>query len=449
MSKAQKGNIFTRTEGGTWYCQWYVNGRQFVKALRDATGKPIAGDSKAAEREARKAADLLVRPYTARDKAELRQEAVNALAGARAAAEAAEIAARPRLPLADVWTRFPYEVNTRGTTERRLSESSVRDFKALWERFTAWAEAEGIRNAEDVTHAHAEAFRRAQAESGLSGDRVNKVFLTARVMFRAAGIEPNPFDGFRKLAHKANGRRELSEAELRSVCGSAEGELRTLYAIGLYCGLRLGDACTLDWSEVAPDLSRIIREPGKTSYKGTELVIPVHPVLAAILAETPTDKRNGPVMPDLCATYKVNSPAIVRRIGKHFEDCGIRLHKPGTGEERDPETGRMVSTGRRAVVEVGFHSMRHSFVSLAARQGVPLHIIQALCGHSTPAVQRLYLHHTTDDTRQAIASLPSVTGEATALPAPTEPDREELRALVDTWGIEAVRAALAAGKANG
>jgi hypothetical protein len=57
---------------------------------------------------------------------------------------------------------------------------------------------------------------------------------------------------------------------------------------------------------------------------------------------------------------------------------------------------------------------------MAARQGVPLHLIQALCGHSSPTVQRLYLHASTADVRKAIASLPSMTGPQ-ALPAAVEP----------------------------
>lgn len=421
-----KGRVFKR--GNRFWIDYQIKGERFREALTDASGKPVT-DAKIAAI----AADRILRPYTAKSEAERRRLAAGAMMTANEVVAAAEVAARPKLPLAELWTRHPYEVNTRGTTERRLSDSSVRDFKTLWERFTGWAEGKGIRNAEDVTHVHAEAFRRELGKSALSADRVNKVFLTARVMFRAAKIEPNPFDGFRKLAHRSNGRRELTEEELRAVCGSAKGELRTLYAIGLYTGFRLGDACQLDWSEVTRDLSRIIREPGKTRYKGNELVIPIHPVLAAILVETQPVQRVGPVLPGTCAAYKANSTTVVRKVSEHFTACGIRLHRPGTGIERDPATGKRTNTGHRAVVEVGYHSMRHSFVSLAARQGVPLHIIQALCGHSTPAVQRLYLHHTSDDTRRAIDSLPSMAGDAGVLPAAPVADSPEVDRLYQHW----------------
>ena len=52
----------------------------------------------------------------------------------------------------------------------------------------------------------------------------------------------------------ANSRRELTIDELRKVCQTATGELRTLLALGIYSGLRLGDCATLRWGEV--DLPR-------------------------------------------------------------------------------------------------------------------------------------------------------------------------------------------------
>jgi integrase len=413
MARKTRGTLYLR--GETYWLEYWTNGVRHRQSLEVTK-----------EEDAERERDRVLAPLSARDEEQRRRMVADALKSASEVKAAADLAARVKLPLSEVWTRYPYEVNTRGTTERRLSESSVRDFRSLWDHFASWAGDHKVVNVEDVTGEHVETFRRDLAKSNLSADRVNKIFLTCRAMFRAAKVEPNPFNGFRKLAHKSNGRRELTEPELRAVCGSAKGELRTLYAIGLYCGFRLGDACQLDWSEVARDLSRVIREPSKTRYKGNELVIPVHPVLAAILAETPAAQRVGPVLPETCAAYKVNSTTVVRKVSEHFTACGIRLHRPGTGIERDPATGKRTSTGRRAVVEVGYHSMRHSFVSLAARQGVPLHVIQALCGHSTPAVQRLYLHNTDADTRQAIDSLPSMEGPK-ALPAPTDATCADLR----------------------
>ena len=432
MGRKTRGTLYKR--GGTWWIEYQHQGQRFRESLG------VTDRAKAEELRALRMAPLALSDE-ARRLEELQDRYETATRKRDAARQAEAEALRARLPIAEMWDRHPYTTNTRGSQERELSPRTVRDNRFQWGRFVAWAEGRELANAEDVTPEHARAFRDYLRRERLSPNRANKIAGLCAVMFRLAGIEPTPFDDLRKLAEKPEGRRELTETELRAVCGSATGELRTLLAVGLYTGLRLGDACTLEWSEVSPDLSRIIREPSKTSYTGSELVIPVHTVLATILAETPAGKRRGHIVPDLAERYQRNSANVSRMVTRHFTACGLRVHKPGTGKEIDPETGEKRDTGKRAVVELGFHSLRHSFVSICAREGVPLHVVQALCGHSTPAVQRLYLHHSTEDTARAIASLPAVTEDAT--PDPEAGKRARAAKLLEDATAEQLAAVLA------
>lgn len=44
-------------------------------------------------------------------------------------------------------------------------------------------------------------------------------------------------------------------------------------------------------------------------------------------------------------------------------------------------------------MRVGFHSLRHSFVSLCAKAKTPLHVVQKLVGHGSPLLTSdVYLH---------------------------------------------------------
>jgi integrase len=427
MSKAERGNLFTRKKGGTYYCQWYVNGKQFVKALYKANGDPITERT-----AARKAAGILVRPYTAKDTADMRREAVNALRAAEEVAQDAEIAARPKTPIAETWKRYPYVRSHRGPIERELSATTITDNRQLWARFTRWAEAAKVVNVEDVTPTHAAAYRESLIAEGLSGHRVNLAVQTARIIFDLAGMKPNPFADLKRRANATKGRRELTMAELTAVCQSATGELRTLLAVGLYTGLRLGDAVSLAWENIALDLSSITRLPGKTAYKGRMLTIPVHPDLHTILAEIP--RGTGPIMPTLAERYSRGKSVIAHAIRRHFEAAGI------VTTEKAP--GRM----RQASV-AGFHSLRHCFVSMQARAGTPESITRALVGHASTMVHAIYQHANGDDKRRAVASLP-------ALGVPVDPegahDREQMAARAYSLPIEAVRqflASLAAPKA--
>lgn len=212
--------------------------------------------------------------------------------------------------------------------------------------------------------------------------------------------------------------------ELKRVCQSATGELRVLLAIGIYCGLRLGDAATLRWCEV--DLARnlISRIPGKTARRRpVPLHIPVHPALKTILTEIPTENRGEYVMPETAALYAKRIDAVTDLIQAHFKANAIQTHKPGTGKGNG-----------RAVIEVGFHSLRHSFVSLCRAANVPLSIVEALVGHSNPAMTRHYTHTSDDAASQAVSTLPALMG-GDAKPEPKRaPDAvlAELRAAVES-----------------
>ena len=62
----------------------------------------------------------------------------------------------------------------------------------------------------------------------------------------------------------------------------------------------------------------------------------------------------------------------------------------------------------RAVVEVGFHSLRHTIVSLCKANNVPRAAIQERVGHSSPAMTALYTHAGEELRTKAVAALPAM-----------------------------------------
>ena len=63
---------------------------------------------------------------------------------------------------------------------------------------------------------------------------------------------------------------------------------------------------------------------------------------------------------------------------------------------------------RQTIVRKGFHSLRHSFVSLAAASGVPQVVIQDLVGHGSAAMTAHYSHSSLAQKTAAIASIPEI-----------------------------------------
>ena len=86
-----------------------------------------------------------------------------------------------------------------------------------------------------------------------------------------------------------------------------------------------------------------------------------------------------------------------RKIQKHFRNCGIETSESTGNDHR-----------RNRITRVGFHSLRHSFVSLCAASGVPQVAIQDLISHDSPAMTAIYSHSNDEQKASAIAALPAI-----------------------------------------
>ena len=215
-----------------------------------------------------------------------------------------------------------------------------------------------------------------------------------------ARLEINPWDDIDNvpLVGQEHSRRELTVEELKRVCGYVTGEMRTLFAIGIYTGMRLADCVLLNWGEVDMVRRRISLVPRKTRRKsGLAVVIPIHPVLYGVLSEVGEDNRRGEVLPTCAAAYRKSDSSFSRKIKDVFKACGI-------------ETTWRGNDGKRARCDVGFHSLRHTFVSMAANAGASLDLVRKIVGHTSPAMTRHYFHADEGALRDTVSQLPDITG---------------------------------------
>jgi len=160
------------------------------------------------------------------------------------------------------------------------------------------------------------------------------------------------------------------------------------------------------------------------------VVVPIHPTLRDILHETAAGDRREYVLPETDALYTHRTDAVTDTIQQHFKACCIRVWKTDTGPQPKGVAGaeageaRQVVAGskgkkrhraeakrKRAVIEVGFHSLRHTFVLLCRERNAPLAVVESIVGHSNPAMTRHYTHVGELAASQAVAALPSVMGE--------------------------------------
>lgn len=416
-----KGSGYLFKRGAVWFVEWTIGGKRFCRSTKETT-----------HRAAEKRAEEFVAPFKLKENAaaDAGKAARADAAGLDAAAAALRTASEAKreafhqltaLPLADAWRAFDDSL-----FHKEWAENTHRLNAARVTAFLEWMRAQHpeVRAARDVASAHAVEFMQTirKAHTGKTFNDYRAILLQTWDGLRkmeAAAVTENPWRDIERAERNSHTRRELTVEELVAVLGTAKGEMRMLFAIGIYTGLRLGDAVRLDWGAV--DLVRgfINVTPAKTARHGTKVRIPLSPVLRDLLLKVPPRHRRGRILPVLAAEYEEEGLAgmpLVRKVQAVFKDAGIETQAETRQKNKDGSP--------RKAVEVGFHSLRHTYVSLCANAGVPLAIVQAIVGHTNPAMTAHYFHESDAALQGAASALPDVTRPAAAptdlpaLPAP-------------------------------
>lgn len=370
-----EGGVYRR--GGTWYARW-TDADGIVHAR--STGE---GDEGAARRRLAE----FVAPFRAGRRAEV----------LRAIAERVREVEDERPPVrVDGIVAAVAATGIAGRWSRAVRCCSLGRIR----RWAAWMQRERPRRelVRETTARDAAAFLDALAAAGAGGKTRNdyRALLSQAWGLVGAGAD-NPWRAAPLARTQRLDRRPLSREELARLLEAAPtvgAEWRRLLLVGVYTGLRLGDARTLDWRRVDLAGGWIDTIAHKT---GARVRIPLAAPLAEELARTPPAQRRGPLCPEAA---RISARSATRRLSRVWRAAGV-----------DP--WEVNPQGRRSSV-AGFHALRHTFVSLAADAGVPLAVVQAIVGHSAEAMTRRYYHAGDAALRSAAAALPDVRGEYAA-----------------------------------
>lgn len=399
-TKSVTGYIHKR--GKVFHLQYTVRGKRFKQSLGTAN-----------RAEAERKAEQIIAPHRAADEA----ESMAAIAARLERTETAAADLGPGVKISEAWKTY-----LDSETRPQSGLQTLRQYEGHFTAFTEYMKAnhKGIVNLRDVTEKQAAGFVRHLTAIKLSGARINKHTSFLKTFFRvlapAARMKSNPFEGIARRNHTTESRRPFTIGQLKTIIEKATGEMQTLLMIGTFTGLRFGDCSTLLWDEVDLTRGMIRRVPSKTKRKGEPVIVAMPEVLTRHLGDI---KRSGPfVLPDCASTYTSRPEILSRKIQAHLELCGIETVKPGTGGD----------TGARAVCVYGFHSLRHTYITLAAQSGTPQAILMKMAGHGSPIISQLYTHLDEGTARRTAAALPAVLDEP-------ETKREPL----PKWAVKIIR----------
>ena len=358
-----------------------------------------------------------------------------------------------RLPLGEVWLEYLKSPN-----RNELAKATLDSKRTVWMGFAKWMEHSylPVSDLAGVTPdmiAEYLACLRAEVCASTYNSRVCILREIFHVLSRKAGIEEDPWEGVRLRPDDSHSRRELTMDELKrllkaaAAVGSEElsakseelnNEWYMLILIGIYTGLRLGDCCQLDWSQINLSQQVIQLVPSKTRRHHQRMVtIPIHQALGDALLEsaecrvrsaersaecgaqsaenhaapnsalgtqhtalTPhaalrTLHFSGPVLPHIAEMYGRTRWQVSQKLSRIFKRANIT-------------TSVKIGGRRNKTPEATFHSLRHTFVSFAANAGVPLHIVQSIVGHESTAMTRHYYHENIVALKSAVDAIPTL-----------------------------------------
>jgi len=332
----------------------------------------------------------------------------------------------------EVKSAFVYYVASKKRPDS--SERTLTCYESQYGRFARWMEANHpkIVKIRDVTPALADEYMEWLANNVSRATR-NQHLTLLRLVWRVlrwnenAQLSVDPFEAVRPLKARRDivPHREITIEELRRTiqviadpkhrelftirkqsawadASDISGELIGLFYVGVYTALRLTDCLMLSFDGgIDLDAGTITVTPRKTAVHGWTITIPIHPTLRARLEKIPRDGRKGFLFPTLAEVAERDPSAVSKKIQAAFRLAGLETLVDAPA----------ISGGTRRRVSVGFHSIRHFYISLLSNSGVNQELVNYLTSHNQGTVTARYFHDHLDALQRAVALLPSLDGE--------------------------------------
>ena len=368
--------------GGVWWIGWRHNGQQYRKSTKQTV-----------EAEAKKELAELEALETARARGALTADYFAVVTGRKT--EKVTVS-----KFFAAWLLDSQSVTTASTLNKY--RQVVREFCEH-----VRADSTGLLM-EDVTVDHISGFlavkRKQLAPGTVKGYRriLSSVFLLAQNQGKIKGNPVALAKGRGKaLEDMTTKKRPFTFAELKSLFTTASPFWQFMLAAGFYTGQSMGDLITMRAESVDLGTGMIRMNRRKT---GKQVIIPISNSLRALLVSRWPKGSKGYFWPDEAVRYeKVGASPFSQEFYEMLATAGL-VRERGDKKKREGR-GRSV---KRAPQKLGFHNLRHTFVTHLKIGGAVDSVAKELAGHSSSAVSTVYTHLPVDTLTNAINQLPKV-----------------------------------------
>ena len=284
------------------------------------------------------------------------------------------------------------------------SPATFRRYEEVVGKFLSFLGTRAQAPLEEITKTQILSLRDAQIATSAPAT-VNTALKIIRRIFRSARLlrlpPGRPAEASNSQNHSALERRPFTIDELKRVRRSCGGRMEEPDLNSGFTGQRLGDLASLTWAQIDLERDEIALTVRKT---GKRLLIPI----AAPLREHLLTLESGEI--DAVQCIRTHSKSLPLRRGGLDALQSIRefLVDAGLREPRNHKSRGIGRDGKRAGLELSFHSLRHTSVSLLKDAGVPDSVVQALVGHESAAMSHRYTHVGKEALARAAKTLPEI-----------------------------------------
>ncbi|MCZ6689942.1 MAG: site-specific integrase [Planctomycetota bacterium] len=243
----------------------------------------------------------------------------------------------------------------------------------------------------DITKQDLIRWTNARERAGTSGPSINRDMALLSGLYQWAidleYADENPARRVPRRSESGRGRETyLAAKEARELIEESDDDFRPLFTTAIFTGMRRGELLALRWDAVdfALHLITVVPASAKT---GKSRVVPMGPTLEAALTAIRTERK-------------------IVGVGTVFTNRrGVSLTKWMVQTALRKTLARCKAIPEEKRPKVTFHCLRHTAASLMVQNGVSLHDVGKILGHSTPAMTARYAHFAPEFARPAVLKL--------------------------------------------
>jgi integrase len=367
-----------------WYASYRAGGRQHLRSTKQTDRTKATGVAIQYEKAAKLADAHILTEAQARD-------VLNDILKATAPSE--ELRTPKIAVFLTDWLESKEAAKSAGTGAR---------YRHIVEKFIEHLGDRAKRPLSALAPSDIQSFLTKREKEGCSPSTVNlggKILRTALNFARRQGlVTTNVAEAVDLPEFQTVERGTFSTQDVRLLVEAADGEWKTIILFGYFTGARLGDCCNMRWDGLDLSAGTLKYRQQKT---GNEVVVPLHPELAAHLEKIAvSDKREEYVSPHMAG---------LKPGGRHGLSEGFKRVVRNAGLDLQTVKGY----GTRSISKRTFHALRHSFTSALANANVAPELRMKLTGHTSESAHRGYSHHEMAVLRKAVLKMPGFT-ESTA-----------------------------------